>query len=79
VALLWSLEPTLVGDIDRTQAILAVTAQDMTVDATCPTGVQDLSTICACGDDQTDSVPNNVYGWGQVDVGAAAQVILQDR
>ena len=60
VALLWSLEPALVGDVDRTQAILAETAQDMTADAACPAGVQDLSTICACGADQPDSVPNNV-------------------
>jgi subtilisin family serine protease len=77
VALLWSVDPSLVGDIDRTEAILIETAQQLTVDAACPSGPEDLGMVCACGDDTSNSVPNNVYGWGQVDVWAAVQRLLE--
>ena len=76
VALLWSMEPDLVGDLDRTKAILAETAQSLTVDGVCATGNPEPGTVCACGDDLPEKVPNQVYGWGQVDVWAAAQMIL---
>jgi subtilisin family serine protease len=87
VALLWSVEPDLVSDVDRTEAILTQTAQQLTVDAVCgddSTAIEPLQpvgprTICGCGGDGTDSVPNNVYGWGQVDVWAAAQALLTGR
>jgi len=76
VALLWSVEPDLIGDIDRTEAILAQTSETLTVTALCPAGPGDWMTVCACGDDLPDSVPNNVYGWGRVDVWAAVQSLL---
>jgi len=76
VALLWSMEPALVGDVDHTEAILVETARHLTVDAVCSTRAG-LSTVCACGGDTPSTVPNNVYGWGQVDVWAAAQKLLR--
>ncbi|MGC9335071.1 MAG: S8 family serine peptidase, partial [Anaerolineae bacterium] len=72
VALLWSAVPELIGDLERTEALLADTAQRLTPDATCPGGQQDLTTVCACGQ-APGAVPNNVYGWGQVDVWAALE------
>jgi subtilisin family serine protease/membrane protease YdiL (CAAX protease family) len=76
VALLWSLEPALIGDIDRTETILAESARPLAVDAVCPSGPESANTICACGGEGVDSVPNDVYGWGEVDVWAAAQSLL---
>jgi hypothetical protein len=79
VALLWSAAPALVGDLERTEAILAETAQRLTVDATCPGGAESPGTICGCGADGPESVPNNVYGWGQVDVWAAVLQVVGER
>jgi hypothetical protein len=76
VTLLWSVDPTLIGDIDRTEALVIQTAKPMTVDAVCPNGVDNPGVVCACGGDMPDSVPNNVYGWGQVEVSAAVQMLL---
>jgi serine protease AprX len=79
VALLWSVDPSLIGDVERTEAILIDTAQQLTADAVCPDGATEEGTVCACGDDTPGSVPNQVYGWGQVDVWAAAQSLLEGR
>jgi subtilisin family serine protease len=79
VALLWSVDPALVGDVDRTETLLAETAQSLTVDAVCPDGGGGPTTVCACGGDLPDSVPNQVYGWGQVDAWAAVQRLLGER
>jgi subtilisin family serine protease len=79
VALLWSVDPSLIGDVERTEAILAESAQQLTIDAICPDGEPQEGTVCACGDDTAESVPNQVYGWGQVDVWAAAQTLLEAR
>jgi subtilisin family serine protease len=76
VALLWSIDPALAGDVDRTEAILVETAQPLTVDAVC-SGQSRSGVVCACGGDTAGAVPNNVYGWGQVDVWAAAQKLLR--
>jgi hypothetical protein len=80
VALLWSVEPALIGDIDRTEMLLVETAQRLTVDAVCPDGAIDGESghlgVCGCGGDRAGSVPNNVYGWGQVDVWAAVIKLL---
>ncbi len=84
VALLWSVDPSLIGDLERTEALLVETAQPLTPEAVCPTVPGWLTQIssgrpvavCACGEDGPDSVPNNVYGWGQVEVWAAAQKLL---
>jgi subtilisin family serine protease len=76
-ALIWSVAPSLIGDVEGTEALLAETAQRLTVDAACPAGsTGELDTVCGCASDGPDSVPNHVYGWGQVDVWAAVQVLL---
>ncbi|MFC2036692.1 S8 family serine peptidase [Chloroflexota bacterium] len=79
VALLWSAEPDLIGDIDRTESTLIETAQELTVDAVCGGGAAGQGTVCACGSDGPDSVPNQVYGWGQVDAWAAVQSLIDGR
>ncbi len=79
VALLWSADPALISDLERTEAILAETAQRLTVDATCNAEAESSGNICGCGTDGPDSVPNNIYGWGQVDVWAAVQQVLGEQ
>ncbi|MDY6876402.1 MAG: S8 family serine peptidase [Chloroflexota bacterium] len=58
VALLWSATPSLIGDVDGTERVIAQTARSRT-------------TTQGCGGDGPDDVPNNVYGWGIVDALAA--------
>jgi hypothetical protein len=84
VALLWSIDATLIADLDRTEALLFESAQALTVDAECSAArsgnsATGLATICACGRTGPGGVPNNVYGWGQVDAWAAAQKLLADQ
>ncbi|MCX7680696.1 MAG: M14 family zinc carboxypeptidase, partial [Anaerolineae bacterium] len=62
VALLWSAQPALRNQIDRTEAILNETA------------LPRYSTQCG---DPPASVPNNVYGWGRLDVLAAVRRALE--
>ena len=57
VALIWSANPSLVGDYDRTVALIKGSARLLRDDS--------------CGDGQ--QVPNNVYGYGRVDAYAAVQ------
>jgi len=52
VALLWSANPTLIGDIEATRRLLTTSAFPRT------------STECG---DALDAIPNNVYGWGRLD------------
>jgi subtilisin family serine protease len=73
VALLWSADPALIGDLDRTEAILLETAKPLTVDAECEAGTCEPGMVSGCGDDGLTSVPNNVYGWGLLDAWAAVQ------
>ncbi len=73
VALLWSADPALIGDVAHTETIMTETAQRLAVDAVCSSGSADLGTVCGCGEDEPGTTPNNVYGWGQVDVWAAVQ------
>jgi subtilisin family serine protease len=79
VALLWSAEPALIGDVDRTEAILTGTAQPLKVDAVCPAGEVQLTVVCACDGDGLSSVPNHVYGWGLIDAWAAVQRLMTSR
>lgn len=58
VALLWSAAPGLVGDVDRTEAVIRETARPALDDA--------------CGG-AADGHPNNVYGWGIVDALSAVR------
>jgi subtilisin family serine protease len=78
IAVLWSVEPALIGDLDRTEKLLLQTAQPLTVEGVCTdaSGVGAQGEICGCGSDRLGSVPNNVYGWGRVDTWAAAQHLL---
>jgi subtilisin family serine protease len=76
VALLWSAAPDLIGNLQRTEEILVQTAQPLTVEAVCAARPAAPGQVCACGDDGPDSVPNQVYGWGQVDAWAAVQTLL---
>ncbi len=65
IALLWSANPDLIGDIERTEAILAETAQPFS-DA--------LHGIPACGSDSER--PDNATGYGIVDALAATRLAL---
>ncbi len=58
VALLWSAFPNLRGNVDHTEFILEQTAAHLT-------------TTQGCGGDTSSQVPNNVYGYGRIDVLAA--------
>jgi subtilisin family serine protease len=62
VALLWSADPTLIGDIDRTEQLLIQTADPYT--GTTVGG-------CFVGD-----VPNAAYGYGVLDVYEAVKEVL---
>lgn len=62
VALLWSADPSLIGDIDRTEQILIETAKPYT---------GSMSLGCFEG-----GVPNAAYGYGIVDVYAAVREVL---
>ena len=62
VALLWSAQPSLIGDIDRTEQILIDTARPYT---------GDRSLGCFEG-----GMPNTAYGYGLLDVYAAVKEAL---
>jgi len=83
VALLWSAKPTLIGDIDATEEVICQTAVSKPVDNLCtiedavPEGTFSSllsDSVCACGD--LVGVPNNVYGCGFIDAGAAVRAAL---
>jgi len=62
VALIWSAQPALIGDIDATEQLIIDTAQPFT---------GNTSLGCFTGD-----VPSNAYGYGMVDVYAAVKQAL---
>lgn len=61
VALLWSAQPGLIGDIDATREAIQRTAV--------------VSIVNDC-DPSTRGYPNNVYGWGEIDCYAAVQEVF---
>jgi subtilisin family serine protease len=63
VALIWSAQPDLIGDIDATEQLIIDTAQPYT---------GDTSLGCFSGD-----MPSNAYGYGVVDVYAAVKKALE--
>ena len=65
VALLWSANPDLIGDIDRTEQIIIETAQ---------VAYPRPGEVCSL--DQPGQAPNNVYGYGIVDALAAVEAAL---
>jgi hypothetical protein len=84
VALLWSADPDLIGNINVTEGLLCETAEPQPVNNTCatvdnsndtpPLSEMLFNVICACGG-VTDT-PNNVYGCGLIDAGAAVRAAL---
>ena len=62
VALLLSAAPAYRGQVEAIEAALTSSAEPMT-------------TTQGCGDDGPDSVPNNVWGWGILDVQAAVRAV----
>jgi uncharacterized repeat protein (TIGR01451 family) len=64
VALLISLEPELRGQVEQLEELLRKTAVPLTSSQT-------------CGGVPGSEVPNNVYGWGRIDVKAAADMVYQ--
>jgi len=84
VALLWSADPALIGDVDATEALICRTAAPRPVENVC--AVEDelpegplssllSNSVCACGG--VTGVPNNVYGCGFIDAGAAVRAALK--
>ena len=73
VALVWSANPALAGEIEQTEQIIQRTAEPHRVAAVCPSD----GAPCACGQDQPGQVPNNVYGYGLVNALAAVQAALE--
>jgi hypothetical protein len=65
VALMWSANPSLIGNIDRTEQILEQTAQPY------------KGIIPACV--KADQRPNNAIGWGTVDAFAAVKMALAEK
>ena len=64
VALIWSANPKLIGDIDRTEQIMIDTARPY----------EGLREGCFEGD-----LPSNAFGYGVVDAYAAVQAALEER
>lgn len=63
VALLWSANPSLIGDYEATYALLTAAASPRTDDPRFPV---ELYPTC-----QPDTTPNNLYGYGRLDTYAA--------
>jgi len=81
VALLWSANPLLVGDIDTTEALICQTAAARPVESACASedkgsGLVAMieNPVCACGG--ITGSPNNVYGCGYIDAEAAVRTAL---
>lgn len=67
VALLWSANPALIGDIDRTEQIIRETAQRADV----------MNKGIVCGD--PTAIPNDLTGYGIVDAYAAVERALAEK
>lgn len=82
VALIWSANPRLIGDIDRTEQILIETATPFTVASTlvgamdgdelAENGLPETTGTCLAATD-TSQQPNNVAGYGLVNAYAAVK------
>ncbi len=83
VALIWSADPALIGDIDATEELICRTAHPEPVENICTVadqppegelGALTSNPVCACGD--VTGSPNDVYGCGLIDAGAAVRTAL---
>jgi len=88
-ALLWSANPALIGQIEATEMIIRQSATATGVSGACPAGRQPSAegslleqveamsnpTLCACGN--VTGVPNNVYGWGEINALEAVKLALE--
>jgi hypothetical protein len=91
VALLWSANPALIGQIEATEEIIRHSARPVPVNETCainaapsgePSLLEQLESLndpaaCACG--EASGVPNNVYGWGEIDALKAVELAQDYR
>jgi subtilisin family serine protease len=91
VALIWSANPSLIGQIEATEDIIRQSARPVPVEAACPLETppaNDASLLdefdslapggeAACG--EATGVPNNVYGWGQIDAVRAVELALAEK
>jgi subtilisin family serine protease len=91
VALIWSANPALIGQIEATEEIIRQSATPVSVEAACPPESQPTGdalllgkldsfiagNACACGG--VTGSPNNVYGWGQIDALRAVQLALAEK
>jgi subtilisin family serine protease len=89
VALLWSADPALIGQIDQTETLIRQTARPTAVEAACPIEEQtpgessileelealQVGNACTCGG--VSGTPNNVYGWGEIDAWQAVEAALR--
>jgi subtilisin family serine protease len=83
VALLWSADTILIGDVGGTEELLCRTATPREVNRSCATVSLPEGPFasamspppCACGG--VTGVPNNVYGCGVLDAGAAVSSVLE--
>ena len=86
VALVWSANPNLIGQIDATEEIIRQSARQVEVSGACAIDsnrqgeaslMNDLEALsnpapCACGN--AAGTPNNIYGWGEIDALAAVEL-----
>lgn len=85
VALLWSANPTLIGDLEATEALICQTATAKPVEDLCTVEEESMGSlegmfanpVCACGG--VTGVPNNVYGCGVINAEDAVQAALDLR
>jgi hypothetical protein len=68
IALLWSAQPDLVGDVDRTELALELGAMPLT-----------LTLPLSCAGYSGRDVPNPVFGWGRLDVKGALDRLTDSR
>ncbi len=89
VALLWSANPELIGQVDRTEEIIRRSADPLEVVVACSPeqaqpeegliaalGSLAVSNPCGCGG--VTGHPNNIYGWGEINSLAAVELARQE-